>query len=265
MSASSVIVNVHGNDVPVTGRSDLDLAFCVKATPFVKWAAKLDPGVEVSKITIRDAVYFGPRIGFLELEVTAKSNGEPVPGIIFMRGGAISLLIRLRCEGTWYIVGVRQARVPVGKKNLLELPAGMLDDAGDPAGVAVKELAEETGIRLKKKDLLDLTALAYEQTGPDVHADEVLVAPIRNKSTPLDGMYPSAGGCDEYLRLYLHERDVTRAELDEMQGKATGNLEEGERMVMEIIRADLFWRVCSDAKALSSLLLFQNLRMAGQV
>jgi len=268
MSASAIMVSCNGVAVPLEchpSHPGLDLERCKNAKPFVDWLAGLDSGLKVSKIVLHDIDFFGPRVGFLKLEAVTKCNGEPVPGIIFMRGGAVSILVRLLCEGVWYIVGARQARVPVGKENLLELPAGMIDDAGDPVGVGVKELAEETGIVLKKKDLVDLTALAYEQSGPDVHEDEVLAAPIRNKSTPLRGMYPSAGGSDEFLRLYLHEREVTRAELDAMQGKATGCLEEGEKIVMEIIRADLFWRVCSDAKALSSLLLFQNLRAAGQI
>ena len=88
---------------------------------------------------------------------------------------------------------------------------------------------------------------------------------LRRGDAPVRGMYPSAGGCDEFLRLMFHEREVTRAELDAMRGKATGNLEEGEVIVLEIIRYELLWRVCSDAKALSSMLLFERLRAAGQL
>jgi ADP-sugar diphosphatase len=262
---SSVIVSVNGNDVPVISKDpSLDLAFCVKATPFVNWVTGLDPGLKVSKIIIHGADYFGPRIGFLKLEAVTTCNGEPVPGIIFMRGGAVSILLILHCNDEGWVVCTRQARVPVGKANLLELPAGMLDDSGNFAGIAAKELFEETGIKLKATDLIDMTALTYDPPLPQ-HPDEVAAKVIRNKSTPLKGMYPSPGGCDEFIRLMLHEREVTRDELDALQGKLTGCAEEGEKIVLELVRFEMLWRVTSDAKALSSLLLFQLLTQAEQL
>ena len=41
-----------------------------------------------------------------------------------------------------------QPRVPTGRYSFVELPAGMLDQSGDFAGVAAKELKEETGIEV---------------------------------------------------------------------------------------------------------------------
>jgi ADP-sugar diphosphatase len=128
-----------------------------------------------------------------------------------------------------------------------------------------KELAEETGIRLRAEDLVDLTVLAQTENPHLTSYDEVEAAAIRGKALPDRGMYPSAGGCNEFLRLMFHERTVTREELDAMRGKCTGNLEEGEAIVLDIIRYDLLWRVCSDAKALSSMLLFERLRAAGKI
>ena len=258
------MVSIHGSNVPVTGPAGLDLDACVKATPFVKWVADLDRGLKVSEIKIHGADYFGPRIGFLKLEAVTKCNGDPVPGIIFMRGGAVSILLILYCGDEGWVVCTRQARVPVGKENLLELPAGMLDDSGNFAGIAAKELAEETGIRLNATDLIDMTALTYEARGRP-HPEEVVAKVIRDKSTPLKGMYPSPGGCDEFIRLMLHEKEVTKDELETLQGKLTGCAEEGEKIVLELVKFEMLWRVTSDAKALSSLLLFQNLTAAEQL
>lgn len=262
---SSVIVSVNGNDVPVMSPNpELDIAFCVKATPFVNWIATLDRGLDVSKIIIHGADYFGSRIGFLKLEAVTKCNGNPVPGIIFMRGGAVSILLILHCRDQGWIVCTRQARVPIGKTNFLELPAGMLDDSGDFVGIAAKELEEETGIRLKATDLIDMTALTYYPPLPH-HTEEAGAKVIRDKSTPLKGMYPSAGGCDEFIRLMLHEKKVTQDELESLQGKLTGCAEEGEKIVLELVPYEMLWRVTSDAKALSSLLLFQNLTQSKQL
>ena len=257
------MVSIHGSNVPVTGPPGLDLAFCVQAKPFLNWVSTLDPGLKVSEIKIHGADYFGKRIGFLKLEAVTKCNGNPVPGIIFMRGGAVSILLILYCGDEGWVVCTRQARVPVGKENLLELPAGMLDDSGNFAGVAAKELDEETGIRLSAADLRDMTAMTYEPT--DLDPEELEAKVIRDKSTPLKGMYPSPGGSDEFIRLMLHEKKVTKEELNALQGKLTGCVEEGENIVLELVKFDLLWRITSDSKALSSLLLFNNLMMSGNL
>jgi ADP-sugar diphosphatase len=258
--AASFSVSIHGADVSVEcspAAPGLDLARCIKSKLFVDWAAGLDAELAIQKVVVQSVDYFGPRVGFLKVEAVALFNGVRVPGICFLRGGAVSILVLLKCEGETWVVCTRQPRVPVGRAALLELPAGMLDDSGAFAGVAAKELAEETGIRLGAKDLVDLTdrTLDLEKSGGGGSAIAV--------EKPNKGMYPSPGGCDEFLRLMFHERNVTRAELDAMRGKATGNLEEGEVIVLELIRYDLLWRVCSDAKALSSMLLYERLRAAG--
>jgi len=75
------------------------------------------------------------------------------------------VLILLECNGQKYAVLTEQVRVPVGK-FLLELPAGMLDDEkGDFVGTAVREVEEETGIKLNIEDMIDLTALLDPATG----------------------------------------------------------------------------------------------------
>jgi len=262
MASSSIVI--AGVSIPVEGPAGMDLDFCMQAKSFKDWVATLDPGLNLIKIIFHGADMFGPRVGFLKLEAVTKCNGASVPGIIFMRGGSVSILLILHCGDEGWVVCTRQARVPVGKENLLELPAGMLDDSGNFAGVAAKEVKEETGIELNVTDLIDMTALAYEPQLP-FHPDEISARPIRNKSTPLKGMYPSAGGSDEFIRLMLHEKEVTKEELTSLQGKLTGCVEEGEKIVLELVPYEMLWRVTSDAKALSSLLLFQLLTAAKQL
>jgi hypothetical protein len=82
---------------------------------------------------------------------------------------------------------------------------------------------------------------------------------------PYDGMLPSAGGCDEFLRLLFHKRTVTRAELDAMRGKATGLIEEGEVIVLDIVRYADAWKVCRDSKLLSSMFLYERLLHSGSI
>ncbi|XLU53681.1 hypothetical protein S245_048329, partial [Arachis hypogaea] len=84
-----------------------------------------------------------------------------VPGIVFARGPAVTVLILLESDGETYAVLTEQARVPTGR-IILELPAGMLDDdKGDFVGTAV----QETGIKFKLEDMVDLTAFLDSSTG----------------------------------------------------------------------------------------------------
>lgn len=45
------------------------------------------------------------------------------------------------------------------------------------------------------------------------------------------GMFPSAGGCDEFIRLYTCRRVVEAEVINELQGRLTGLRSEGERLV----------------------------------
>jgi hypothetical protein len=57
-----------------------------------------------------------------------------------MRGGAVAILVVLRCDGEEWALCCRQPRLPVGSGGFLEIPAGMLDGSGHFAGVAAKEM-----------------------------------------------------------------------------------------------------------------------------
>lgn len=248
--ASILTFPINNVEVPIKchpNSPDLDLPRCIASKLFLDWVNNLDPALKITEVLVSSVDNFGSRIGFLKIEVAAFFNGVRVPGICFLRGGAVSILVVLKSEGKDWVLLTKQPRVPVGASDLLELPAGMLDGSGAFAGVAAKEMEEETGIILGEGDLVDLTKLA--QKG----------------GKPTRGMYPSAGGCDEFLRLMYHERMVTRSELDAMRGKQTGLRKEGEVITLELVPYADLWQVCSDAKALSSMLLFERLRAAGEV
>ena len=134
-------------------------------------------------------------------------QGRVIPSIVFMRGASVGMLI-VTCEEDkrQYTVLTVQPRVPTGKYALEELPAGMLDASGSFVGAAAKELQEETGIIVNEKDLIDLTEKAF-------------------KGTAYNHVYPSAGGCDEILRLFLYQTKMSWARLIELEDKCTGVLE----------------------------------------
>ena len=75
---------------------------------------------------------------------------QPLPGICFLRGDGVSIFVALHCDdGEVYSLLVNQPRIPIGRVSALEVPAGMLDDESESvAGVAVKEMEEECGIKI---------------------------------------------------------------------------------------------------------------------
>ena len=202
----------------------------LEAQVFTDWVAAIDcdPLLFIIAVEVQSVDMFGPRIGFIKLKSRAQVNvgGDEgiveVPGVVFMRGGAVGVLVILECEGSEHTILTYQARVPVGIHNLPEVPAGMLDGSGHFRGVAASEIAEECDLVISEDELVDLTELAY--------------------GTKWKGMLPSAGGCDEFLRLYVFRRPVERAVLTELEGRLTGLRSEGERIKLHIVPLEDAWK-----------------------
>jgi len=225
-------ITINGSSVHIVLDAGVDpkvFSFLFDYKPFTKWAMEFDPKLTCTSITIQSVDYFGPRIGFLKFRADITFNGKPIPGIIFMRGGAVAILVILKCEGKFYMVLTCQPRAAMGSSNFLEIPAGMLDGSNNFAGVAAKELAEETGIKIDASNLTDLGT-----------------------------MVPSAGGCDEKIRLFFHRRTVTPGELAELQGKCTGLIEEGEQITLKIVPYEEALDECDDAKLMCAMLKYER-------
>ena len=137
--------------VPVTTELlNVDLQKVLDASVFKDWVEAIDKDeiLFITAVEVQSLDMFGPRVGFIKFKSTAVINigGDEgavmVPGIVFMRGGAVGVLVVLTCEGKEYTILTYQARVPVGIHNLPEVPAGMLDGSGNFKGVAADEIAE---------------------------------------------------------------------------------------------------------------------------
>jgi len=115
---------------------------------------------------------------------------------------------------------VRQYRYPVGEV-LLEVPAGTLEPGEDPAGCALRELAEETGLRGERAE-------------------------------PLTSLYTSPGFSDEVIHVFLVRldsvrRDDPRPDEDERVEAVLMPLEEALALVRR--------GVIRDAKSAAALFL----------
>jgi ADP-sugar diphosphatase len=241
-------VQIGTQKVMVTAEHDgLDIQKALDSKPFKQWVASIskDPKFVISKIVIQSIDLFGPRVGFIKFKADAKVDGKMVPGIVFMRGGAVAVLVILKHGQKTYTLVVKQPRVAVCDSAFVEIPAGMLDGDGNFAGVAAKEMKEETGIELKQSDLIDMTEMTYGNRVP--------------------GMFPSCGGCDEFNRIFLFRKNVTEAELKDLQGRLTGVVEEGEMIKLQVIPFDDLWHTSCDAKALAAVCLHDRLLASGKI
>lgn len=181
--------------------------------PFQDWKATLRKNLEAQKdpkhvhhsdqyslqeISIQSVDWFGDKIGFVKLAAKIQNGKTDLPGIAFLRGGSVAVLMVLRPEGTKderYVVMTEQPRIPAGSLRFLEIPAGMLDGQKGFTGKAANEIEEETGIKIRAEELIDLTGLALKNSK------------VQDDLRP--AMYPSPGGSDEFIPIYLWEKVST--------------------------------------------------------
>ncbi|KPM35030.1 hypothetical protein AK830_g11544 [Neonectria ditissima] len=197
----------------------------------------------------------GGRLGFVKLAAAvSNSGGESLPGIALLRGPSVAMLVMLIPDDAppdsdeRYVVLTVQPRIAAGSLGFVELPAGMVDDEGSFKGAAAKEIQEELGVTIKEGELTHLSELA----APDNEVGSEALA---------KAMFPSAGGCDEYITIFSHERRIPRDQLREWSGRLTGLRSEGEKITLKVVPMKEAWRAgARDAKCLAALALWQGLQ-----
>jgi len=213
---------------------------------------------KMTNINILKIHKFGPRIGFMNVDVYFESESNvKSESFIFLRGHAVSILVILqfknenskiistdkkqRSDLEKYVVLTEQTRVPIGQSRYLELPAGMVDNSGDFIGVAAKELEEETGLKINKKDLICLS----EKCG--------------NKDNSL--VYPSPGGCDEGINFYLCVKNISQEQREKMLKSTYGEYEEGEEIKLKFYKLEDCLNLpenINDGKFLTSMYMYEK-------
>jgi ADP-sugar diphosphatase len=223
-------INVFTNNDDIQSQ----LSTIVKAPKFLNYVSRLDKNIlDITGLRIDGVKWFcnpsSPdpnKLGFLYMELLAtdKRNGKPTPGIVFLRGDAVAVYLRVIVERQKYVVLTRQMRTPVGKL-VEEIPAGMMDDQFCFAGVAMKEIYEETGLK----------------------------PPSMNSLIPLGSITPSAGGCDEKIRLYYWETNVSKDIVEKMKSKIFGAVDENESIQLVFVPVEEYENklsIIGDVKAI---------------
>ncbi|KAI4282060.1 MAG: hypothetical protein L6R38_003209 [Xanthoria sp. 2 TBL-2021] len=218
---------------------------------------------KLRKIDVQSVDFFGgKRLGFLKLKADiSNDNGEKLPGSVFLRGGSVAMMLILQpddvpenTENEKQVILTVQPRIPAGSLALAELPAGMLDDSGTFAGGAAKEIAEETGLEIPASDLINMTELVIPPASSD------------NDEQLQQAVYPSPGGSDEFIPLFLWQKRVPRGQLKEWQAKLTGLREHGEKITLMLCPLDQVWKLGGrDAKVLAGWALYHGLKRDGRI
>lgn len=173
----------------------------------------------------------------------------------------------------------------------------MLDeDRGTFAGVAAREIQEETGLVIPSTELIDMTALALGslQQGQQQREDCKLMEKeakkkIRKSSHGMEGeeggdqqedereheiekeclqkgVYPSPGGSDEFIPIFLCQKRMEREEIEMLKGKLTGLRDEREKITLKLVPLEELWKEgLRDAKSLAAWALYEGLKREGRI
>ncbi|KAF2634803.1 hypothetical protein P280DRAFT_474392 [Massarina eburnea CBS 473.64] len=227
----------------------------------------------------------------LSAEEKQKRNMLWFPGSVFLRGGSVGVLILIKPwdpdnpskeQPDIYTVLIVQPRIAAGSLAFPEIPAGMIDDkTNDLGGAAAKEVYEETGLRIKREDMLNMSELATKDVrlNPYTHGDTKAYEEPKDGEDDVerdpqvqwaediaDSMYPSVGGCDEFLPLFLCQKRMTLSLLEQLKGRATGLIDEGESITVKVVPFRNLWKEGGrDGKALAALGLYHSLMAEGEI
>ncbi len=237
---------INNRDVEITGeKSDLALS----SSLFKKWAENLK-GFTIFSIDFQsvDTVMRKGKEEVLFLKLKAKIEnyaGEEDPGIAFLRGASVGILIVLETEKEEYAVLIKSAQPAIGMVSYVQLPAGMMDNETDAWKVAEREMMEETGIDPKSGTMNDLTKEFFGATWK--------------------GIYPSSGACDEFVKLFLFRKKVTEEELKSIEGRKTGLVSEHEHITLKLVKLEDLFRATPDVKAHSAYIMYIGLKKKGEL
>lgn len=138
----------------------------------------------------------------------------------------------------------------------------MLDD-NSFKGTAASEIEEEAHLKVKESDLINMSELALGNTQEASQSSNTTAS---GSEFLENAMYPSVGACDEFIPLFLCQKRLTQQHMEWLKGKATGLRDEGENITLKLVPLNKAWREAArDAKALSALALYDNLKREGKI
>ncbi|MEO1448724.1 MAG: NUDIX hydrolase [Bacteroidota bacterium] len=158
-------------------------------------------------------------------------EGDKIPPICFIKGDIVCVMVVLIDEATGekYNLLVRQRRICNGD-YIYEQVAGMVDGSDKPHDVAVREVAEETGIEVDPAAIIPLN-------------DEVI--------------YPSTGTSDEAMYFYYCELKMSREQIFSYHEKQTGVISEHERIITHVATIPEAMKLIKNVNGILNIHMYQ--------
>lgn len=149
--------------------------------------------------------------------------GRALPSYVLLRGHAVVVVTEVcnRDTGEKKFLMLRQRRVGSGAETL-EFPAGMVDEnVDDPASVAIRELHEETGLEVRREQLIRLCERPlYTSSGLDDEAIHYFGCALELPDAEYRALQGGSRGKEdenEYIRLELWDHDKALPHVDSVQ------------------------------------------------
>ena len=195
--------------------------------------------------------------------VLAEAHVGGFPQVAFIRGDCAAVIFDIREEGSdvSYTLGVRQMRPAVGRANLLETVAGMVDLNKSEAAFVLpvnavfaniqKEVLEETGgaLRLDPSTFINLSAWQHER--------RLRLASARPGDEATGASPLTAGGSDEKVHLFACCATLPRGSLKAINGARGGAEGEHENTLVQVLPMSEAIFAFADVKFLSAYALLQ--------
>ena len=207
-----------------------------KSSLIKNWEERIDESIKVTTLKVDTIDIFpGPRVGFLECDVSYINNSIKGNEHFLLAGGSVSIVLLIQCESLDYDLTllVRQPRLGSGTLTY-EFPAGMVDDSYDYKGVALRELEEECGITLKEEELIDINQI----TKKDYYS------------------YPSL--IDESYHIFFGKIKMNEKQLNEIEGR-NGGVDDEEQITQHFFKFEDVWKISTDSATISIFYIIQKL------
>jgi 8-oxo-dGTP pyrophosphatase MutT (NUDIX family) len=202
-----------------------------------QWAEKLKAnGVSIRSLKERDTIRKKDgEVLFSMIEMDAVTEqGQKLLPIALLRGHFVSIVTVLIDKSTreeFYLM-VGQRRVADGALHW-EHPAGMTDSDTDPFATALKEMEEETGLKVTREQ---------------VHLLREGV------------VYSSPGLLDEGGYFFCCEIEMDRSEIESFRARLLGDAHEGEFIQTRLMSEAEVWPVLRNAHGLLNMFLYREFK-----
>ncbi|MDX1906634.1 MAG: NUDIX hydrolase [Bacteroidia bacterium] len=171
-----------------------------------------------------------PLFSLVMLDATTP-EGDKIPPICFLKGEIVSVMLVLIDQDTRekYVLLVKQRRICSGA-FIYEQVAGMVDGADKPHEVAVREVAEETGVEVRPEEVIPLNT---------------------------EPLYCSTGTSDEALYFYYCELERPHSVIQSYHNQQQGVEGEGERIVTHLATIPEALQLITNTNGLLNIYLYQ--------